>query len=427
MVKESGKKVAVVGMGIVSSIGDNISSFTRSLKNGISGITGLAEREGPELSVDIGAEINRFSFSDGLSRYPDLPEELLQKAKSCARRSPFPVQASVLSALEAWQDSRMFAQKNDPERLGVIVAGESTTQNYRYGLHAGFATDPEYLSPRYALQFLDSHQVGVLSEIFNIEGEGFVVGGASASGNVGLIKAVQLIQSGFVDTCLVAGIVADLSPIELQGFVNIGAMVGKNKFQSPDQASRPFDAGHAGFVYGQASACVILQSCDVAESKGAVIRSRVLGCALKLDGVSTSEPNVEGEAAAMNRALRRAGVSAHEIDYLNAHGSSSPLGDSTEVEAIKRVFKNHVSELWVNSTKGLTGHCLYSAGVVEFIASVLQMEGGFIHPNRNLDNPIDQDLRFSGATFERDNVELAMSNSFGFGGINSSIVFQNHR
>ncbi|NOX92983.1 MAG: beta-ketoacyl-ACP synthase [Gammaproteobacteria bacterium] len=425
MLKETGREVAVIGMGIVCSIGNNVPDFQQSLKDGVSGITWLANRTGPKLSVDIGAEIKEFSFLDRLDHYSDLPAELLQKARRCAQRSPFSIQTSVLSALEAWQDSGMFARENNPERLGVIVTGESTTQNYRYGLHADFEADPEYLSPRYALQFLDSNQVGVLSEILTIKGEGFVVGGASASGNVGIIKAVQLIQSGIVDTCLVTGVVADLSPIELQGFVNIGAMVRENKFQTPDKASRPFDAQHAGFVYGQASACVVLQSCDVATKGKALVRAKILGAAMNLDGVSTTEPNVAGEAGAMKAALHRAGISASDIHYLNAHGSSSPLGDNTEVEAIKQVFADHVSKLWVNSTKGLTGHCLYSAGVVELIASVLQMEGEFIHPNKNLEDPIDDDLRFSGAMFERDRIEFAMSNSFGFGGINSSIVFQN--
>jgi len=425
MVQALNRNVAIVGMGVVCSIGDNISEFERSLKRGISGVSWLASRKGPKLSVDIGAEIDSFSFLERLSDYSDLPVDLLKKARRCAQRLPFPIQMSVLSALEAWQDAQMFAEENDAERLGVIVAGESTTQNYRYGLQADFEANPEYLSPRYALQFLESNQVGVLSEILNIKGEGFVVGGASASGNVAIIKAVQLIQSGIVDTCLVTGVVADLSPIELQGFVNIGAMVGKNEFQTPDQVSRPFDTQHAGFVYGQASASVVLQSCDIATAKGAVIRSKILGTALNLDGVSTTEPSVTGEAGAMNAALRRGGIAADEVDYLNAHGSSSPLGDNTEVKAIKSVFKNHASKLWVNSTKGLTGHCLYSAGVVELIASVLQMEGEFIHPNKNLENPIDHDIRFSGKTFEKGKIELAMSNSFGFGGINSSIIFQN--
>ncbi|NOZ52782.1 MAG: beta-ketoacyl-ACP synthase [Gammaproteobacteria bacterium] len=425
MLKEPGNEVAIIGMGIVCSIGDTVQDFKQSLKKGVSGITRLADRKGPKLSVDIGAEIEKFSFLDQFHHYSDLPVEVLKKAKQCAQRSPFSVQASVLPALEAWQDSGMFASEYNPERLGVVVAGESTTQNYRYGLQADFENAPEYLSPRYALQYLDSNQVGVLSEILTIKGEGFVVGGASASGNVGIIKAVQLIQLGIVDTCLVTGVVADLSPIELQGFVNIGAMVRENSFQTPSKASRPFDRQHAGFVYGQASACVVLQSCGVAIQRGSVVQAKILGAAMNLDGVSTTEPSITGEAGAMNMALHRAGISASEINYLNAHGSSSPLGDVIEAKSIKQVFKDHVSTLWVNSTKGLTGHCLYSAGVVELIASVLQMEGEFIHPNKNLESPIDDDLRFSGATFEKEKIKFAMSNSFGFGGINSSIVLQN--
>jgi len=425
MVKAFSDKVGIVGMGIISSIGDDVLGFDQALKRGVSGVSTLKRRNGPELSVNIGAEIPDYSFIDRLYKCPDLPVEILRQAKKSAQRSTFPVQTSVLSALEAWRDSRLSTWDGDPERIGIVVAGESTTQNYRYGLHDSFKDNPEYLSPRYALQFLDTNQVGVLSEIFNIKGEGFVIGGASASGNVGIIKAAQMIQLGIVDTCLVVGVVADLSPVELQGFINIGAMGGKNKRLAPENASRPFDIQHDGFIYGQASACVVLESLEHAKARGVPIRSELLGGVIKLDGVSTSEPSVVGETNVMNSALLQSGVSASKIDYLNAHGSASPLGDSTEIEAIKRVFNDHVSRLWVNSTKGLTGHCLYSAGIVELIATVLQMEGDYIHPSKNLDEPIDNDIRFSGATAEKDKIAYAMSNSFGFGGINTSIVLKN--
>jgi len=414
----------VVGMGIVSSLGENKRRFSQALKDGESGITYLSDKKYAGLSVKIGAEIKKFSFIDRLQTYDGLAADVLDRARRCAQRSPFAIQTSVLSALEAWQEAGLRDRAMPPDRIGLIVAGENTTRSYQYELQARFEKTPEYLSPKYAVQYLDTNQVGVLSEILNIRGEGLVVGGASASGNVGIIKGMQLIQAGVVDACLVVGVVADLSPMEMQGFINIGAMGGKTSYDRPEKASRPFDAQHDGFIYGQASASVVLESVESAHRRDVPMQARILGGAINLHATSTSEPDVDGEACAMNTALVRGGITASDVDYLNAHGSSSPLGDDVEAKAINDVYKGHLSNLWINSTKGLTGHCLYSAGVVELISSIVQMQGGFIHPNKNLDSPIDKNLRFSGRTFVNEKTSTAMSNSFGFGGINSSLVFQ---
>jgi malonyl-ACP decarboxylase len=411
-------------MGIVSSIGHDIAAFTRSLADGKSGIGRLARQAIPALSMDIGAEIADFRFPSMLEKMPDLPEALLQSARHVARRSPFTVQASVASALQAWTQARLHAGEIPPQRIGLVIAGHNTTQNYQYGLFTDFQRNPEYLSPRYALQFMDSDQLGALSEIFGIKGEGFVVGGASASGNVGVIHGARLIQVGLVDACLVVGVVADPSPMEIQGFCNIGAMGGKGFHEHPEKACRPFDALHEGFVYGQASACLVLESGGSARNRNVPSLAQWLGGAINLHSTASAEPDIDAEASAMKAALRQGGLAAGEIDYVNTHGSSSPLGDSVEIEAIERVFGDHFPDVWLNATKGLTGHCLCSAGVVEIIASVIQMQHGFIHANINLDNPINSRARFCGATTVREQVRTAMSNSFGFGGINTSVVLR---
>jgi len=410
-------------MGIVSSIGHDVAAFARLLLEGRSGIGHITRETVPPLAVKIGAEIVDFSFSTTLRDMAGLPEALKDAASRLARREPFTIQTSVIAALQAWQQAGLHADNVPPKRIALVIAGHNTTQNYAYGLNAGFQSRPEYLTPRYAVQFMDSHQIGVLSEIFGIQGEGCVAGGASASGNVGIIQGMRLIQAGLADACLVVGVVADLSPMEVQGFHALGAMGAKQFRDAPEKACRPFDTRHEGFIHGQASACVVLEAGDVAAARGATSFAEILGGAINLHATASPQPDAGGEARAMRGALAQSGLAPDDIGYVNTHGTSSPLGDATEVRAIEQVFGTHFQHVWLNATKGLTGHCLNSAGVVELIATVVQMREGFLHPNANLENPI-QAARFVGATAVREHVDVAMSNAFGFGGINTSIVLR---
>jgi malonyl-ACP decarboxylase len=419
--------VLITGMGIVSSVGHDVAAFGRSLAAGKSGIRRVTRVSTPPLAVPIGAEIEGFSFQAALRTIPDLPDALRDAATRGARRAPFTVQTSVVAALQAWQQARLQEIAIPPERIALVVAGHNTTQSYQYELYPEFRENPEYLSPRYAVQVMDSNQIGVLSEILGLKGEGFVTGSASASGNVGVIHAARLIQAGLADACLVVGVAADLSPMEIQGFHVIGAMGGKKFRDQPEKACRPFDAQHEGFIYGQAAACLVLESLESADARGIPALAAMLGGAIRLHATASPQPDVDGEAEAMRAALRQSNVAATDVDYLNTHGTASPLGDSTEVAAIERVFGDHFPNVWLNATKGLTGHCLNSAGVVEVIATVIQMSQGFVHPNANLEVPIHDTARFCGATAVRQPIHVAMSNAFGFGGINTSIVLREVR
>ena len=417
-------KVGITGMGIVSSVGNDIPSFCKALKEGKSGIKYTKKPKEPNLSVNISAEIENFSFSELLGTFKNLPDQKLKQMKRLGQRAPFVIQTAIISAVEAWNNAQLFENLINPERVGLLIAGQNSTQNYQYNLIPKFRENPEYLSPRYALEYLETNQLGVLSELLNIQGEGFLVGGASATGNVGLIKGHQLIKAGIVDACLVVGTVADLSPMDIQGFINIGAMGGKKFQQHANKACRPFDTQHEGFIYGQACACVLLESTESALQRKVPVLAKIEGGSINLDANSSSNPNVKGELKAMEIALKQSGILASEIDYINTHGSSSPLGDVTEAEAISKLLGNHSPNVWLNATKGITGHCLYSAGVVEAIATVLQMNEGFLHPNKNLIEPIRDDLQFCDKKQINHKIEVALSNSFGFGGINTSIVLK---
>ncbi len=223
---------------------------------------------------------------------------------------------------------------------------------------------------------------------------------------------------------MVVGAMADISPMELQGFYNIGAMGGKRFQNQPEKSCRPFDKDHEGFIYGQSAGCLILESAESVIRRHAIAHAEILGGVLLLDGNRLSDSNEEGETRVMQAALKYSNNNIDQVDYINTHGSSSPLGDKVELKAIRNVFQDDVSRIWLNSTKSLTGHCLYSAGIIETIASVLQMENGYIHPNLNLDNPIDSECRLNGLKSVEADINIAMNNSFGFGGINSSIIIR---
>ena len=416
--------VLVTGIGIVSSIGLNCRRFSESLKAARSGIAFSKRAVQEGAPPFICAELPEISLEEIFAAHKNLPDALIAKARECSSRAPSHIKSAIASTLEAWHGAMLHERGIPEERVGIVVAGSNLTENYQYGLLDKFRKAPEYLSPRFALHHLDTDYVGILSEILSIHGEGFTAGGASASGNVGIIKGLQLLNLGELDACLVVGAQADLSPMELQGYRNIGAYGGKRFSSEPEKACRPFDKDHEGFIYGQASGCLILETYESASRRGAVALAEIAGGSIALAGNRFSDPSEEAEIRVMREAIARSGIRAEDIDYINTHGTSSPLGDDVEISAIKKVFDNNLSNVWINSTKGLTGHCLYSAGIVEAIATIVQMREGFLHANANLDNTIDDECRFCSAEKTAASVETALSNSFGFGGINTSLVIK---
>ncbi|MGI6668758.1 MAG: beta-ketoacyl synthase N-terminal-like domain-containing protein [Acetivibrionales bacterium] len=418
------KRVFVTGMGVVCSIGKNVKDFSASLKNGTSGIVKMEQLKGLPFGDVIGAPVRDFTLQKSLEGLRFLPENIISSAFRCAGRSPFTVQVSVSVALEAWEQSGLHRGGVDPERIGIIAAGHNISQRYHYEAYLKYGRELEYLNPRYPLHYMDTDHVGTISEILGIKGEGFTVGDASATGNAGILKGCQMIQIDSADVCMVVAPPADLSPLEVQGFYNMGAMGGRRFSDAPEKACRPFDRDHEGFIYGQGAGCLILESMESMQKRGGTALAEIQGASLVLDANRLSNPSVDGEARAMVKALNSAEIGPSDINYINAHGSSSPLGDEVELKAIKRVFEKELSNIWINSTKGLIGHCLYSAAVIEAIAVIIQMQEGFVHGNINLENPVDNDFLFVKSKYENASIEYALSNSFGFGGINTSIVLK---
>lgn len=416
------KAVAITGMGIISSLGEGVKSFRDALFQGQSFFSRLSY---PSLSFPvIAAGITDFSFSHALKNIADLTEERTRQLEKLARQATKPIQLAMIAALEAWQHAHLFQRPPENQAdIGIVVAAQNSTGRYQYDLHDSFIQNPDYLSPSYALHFMDSDYVGIISEMLKILGEGFTVGASSASGNVALLRMYQLIRDDWQKIGVVIGAAADLSPMELQAFHNIGALGGHHYADKPNQACRPFDEAHEGFIFGQASACIILESIESAHRRQSPILGYMLGGSLCLDANHLSNPQQIGEERVMRQALKRADVKIEDINYINTHGTSAPVGDQTEIDAIENLLGKHSSSVMINSTKSITGHCLWAAGVVEALATIIQLRDGFVHPTLNLEHPITSKSQLVAGQSKPWKIQTALSNGFGFGGINTSLVF----
>jgi malonyl-ACP decarboxylase len=404
-------------MGVICSVALAVPDFVRALREGRCGITHLPVSE--KQTVQIGALIQDFRWRDYLNVLETEEPVLCARARKVLNNTTDSTRLSACAAIQAFGRAQLGEREEPGMDCGIIVAGSNLSQDYIVENWTRFQ-ETGHANPRYALSFSDSNQLGCLSEILAIRGPGLTVGAAAASGNAALFQAFHWIRSGIVQRCVVVGACAPFSVLEREAFAAIGAACCGKWRNDPAQACRPFDEAHEGFVWGQGSACVVLESAN--RERDHLVSGEIAGASLLLDGNHLPEPTVEGEICAMKNALASAGLGPEHIGYVNSHGTSSVLGDRIECAAIKSVFRDHIASVWINSTKSLTGHCFSASGVIELIASVLQLNHGFAHPNRNLDHPIDQELRFVGDSPEPITAEYALSNGFGFGGINSTVV-----
>lgn len=409
--------VLVTGMGVVGPFGAGVASFERALREG----TGPFTVTSPAISTRAGyveARVPGAVFEaafGGKGRSGDAPP----RVRKLGARAPLVVRAALLAAAEALRPAGAALQG---ERTGVVIGGQNLTHAFEEEARPAFEREPAYVSASAALRALDTDVLGCVSEAFELRGEGMCVAGASASGNVAIIQGARLVRGGHADACLVVGALAELSLYQMQTFAGVGALGGEHFLDAPRLACRPFDRRHAGFIPGQGSAAILLESAASARERGAEVLGRVLGGGIVLDASSGSSPSLAGEVAAMRRALADARIRAGDVGYVNAHGTGTPLGDEVELQAIAEVLGDRCAEVPVNSTKVVTGHCLWAAGVVEAVATLVQMRGGFVHGNYNLDDPVETPCKLVGRAGEAADIDIALSNSFGFGGINTSVV-----
>lgn len=415
--------VAVTGMGIYSSIGCGIKAFSKSLFSGNSNFTYVSPGEDLPSHIGIRSVCN-FNFLNECKMLSSIDSERTEHAFKMLRHRGKAIQSVSLAAIEAWKNAWLDDSRPEGIRTGLVVAGSNLTMEGAYAAHTKYNEMPMYMSPRYALQFMDTDYAGVLSELFEITGEILTVGGASASGNSAVIKALQMLELGVADICMVVAPMTVLSNPEWVSFANLGALGGTHYVDHPEAACRPFDHAHEGFISGETSVCVILETMESLKKRCGKAQAMLVGGAITADGNHLSNPSKDGELRAMRMALESAGMTINDIDYINAHCTSTPIGDEIETAAIIELLEEHAERVWVNSTKSITGHGLFSAGLIEMVAAIIELDAGKLHPNLNLETPITNQLRFCPShTIDADFCTV-MSNSFGFGGINTSIILK---
>jgi 3-oxoacyl-(acyl-carrier-protein) synthase len=414
------RAVAVTGLGIVSVLGESVADFRQALMSGRSGITRWRAMD-ERIYSKIGGDMSAFDASQHLARVgSSYPKALTQAALKLLRATPLSGRMTACAALQAFVDS---GGDFVPERCAHVLAGHNVTSNYiveNVKVHVG---EPEFIDALFGFMALDTDVLSVVSELLTLKGPSFTVGGACASGNLGILTGLDILRSGRADVVVVSGGSADLDPVTLQGWAMIDALTIRSYNERPELASRPFDSKREGFVPSEGAAAVVLETMQHARKRGAKIHATILGASSASDASRLTKPNRDGQVRAMKAALLDAGVDRDRVDYVNAHATSTQLGDQVETEAIKEVLGARAYKIPVNSTKSMVGHCLTAAGVVELVATILEIEGKFVHPTINQEEKDPAlDLDYVPNVSRDHKIEIAVSNSFGFGGINSCVV-----
>ncbi|MBB1242381.1 polyketide beta-ketoacyl:ACP synthase [Streptomyces durbertensis] len=421
------RPVAITGAAVLGPLGERLEDFTAALLAGRSAVSLTATGPpGPAAEPPPLAALRDFTVAGWAERHlADLPETagLLRRVVG---RAALPAQTGACVALRAVLDAGLPLGPGGEawgERTALIVAGGGLALAHQARNVLGHHLSPGRVRPSYALTHLDVDVVGAASEVCGVRGEGWAVGGASASGTAALIQGARAVAAGWVERALVVAPVAELSPAETEAFRRSGAMADESWRDEPTRMCRPFDRDRQGFVRGEGAAAVLLELPDAARSRGVEVLAEVAGAGQRLDARRGTEPDRGGQVAAMRAALDSAGLAPGDVDYVNAHGTGSVVGDAVEAAALLEVF-GAASPPLVNSTKPLTGHCLTAAGLVEAVAVVGQLRSGACHPSPNVDHPMEPALSLVGPGAVHSRPRTAVSNSFAFGGVNTSVVLR---
>ncbi|MGN6152099.1 MAG: beta-ketoacyl synthase N-terminal-like domain-containing protein [Lysobacteraceae bacterium] len=408
-------RFVVDGIGVTASIGQGRDAFAAALLAGEHRFAPMRRpgRQRPDTGEAdapfIGAEIDALRIPEAI------PASKLRNASWSA-------QVAVATLHEAWHDAGLDAV--DPTRIGLVVGGSNVQQRELAQQMLKYQDNVAFLRPTYAMSFMDTDLCGLCSETFGIRGLAMTVGGASASGQLATIQAIEAVRSGQVDVCIALGALMDLSFYECQAFRSLGAMGSDRYAHDPALACRPFDRDRDGFIFGEACGAVVIRREGTPRPDGTPPYAALTGWGTAWDANRNPNPSLEGESTVIRKALAMSGLDAGAIDYVNPHGTASRVGDETELAALRACGLDGAR---INATKSLVGHGLSAAGLVELIAILLQMRAGRLHPTRNLENPIDDRFRWVGASPVDHAVEHALNMSMGFGGINTAVCLQRCR
>lgn len=406
------KRIVITGMGVVSCFGNDVDIYYKSLLEGKSGVSPITEFPCEEFPTRIAASIKNFD-----------PGEYIDKKQ--ARRIDKNIAYTIVAGKKALEasgiDPANCAQLNK-NRCGIIVgSGMGGMAVFCEGVQTLLQKGQRWVSPFFVPYILTNMGGAMLAMDLDFLGPNYSISTACATGNNAIIAAANHIIKGDADLMICGGSEAAIIPMGMAGFNACKALSQRN--DQPEKASRPWDRGRDGFVIGEGAGILILESLEHAQARGAPILAEFLGGGVSCDAYHITEPRPDGEGVALcvRNALAEAGIHPEEVNYINAHGTSTPVGDMTEVRAIKKVFKEP-SKIAMNSTKSMIGHSLGAAGGLEAVVTVKAIKEGMIHPSINLEDP-EPDLDFHiPRKAERRAVNVAISNSFGFGGHNATIV-----
>lgn len=400
-------------MGAVTPIGNDVPTFWRNLVAGRSGISRIDAFDVSQYPVQIAGQVR--DFDPG--QYVD-PRE--------ARRLDRYAQFAVAAAVQAVRDAGLEITPENGERVGVYIGSgvggiHTLLENYRTLLERG----PRRVSPTVVPMMIANMAAGQVSILFGAKGPNLAPVSACATGTHAIGDSYKLIQRGAADVMIAGGSEAAIVDLALAGFSNAKALSTRN--DEPERASRPFDAERDGFVMSEGAGVVVLESLEHAKARGARIYAEIIGYGMSGDAYHIVAPEPEGNGAfrAMREALADAGIRPEDVDYINAHGTSTDLGDKLETLAIKKAFGDHARKVAISSNKSMIGHLLGAAGAVEAIATILTIQDGVIPPTMNLEHPDPEcDLDYVPNVAREAPVRVAISNSFGFGGHNATIVLR---
>ena len=410
------KRVVVTGLGALTPIGNNIGDFWQGLASGKSGGAPITYYDTSKSKTKFACELKNFDISDFLDR------------KEHRRMDRF-TQYAMVSTEEAINDSGLDLDSIDKLRVGVIwgsgIGGIETFQNEILNFAAGDGT-PRF-NPFFIPKIIGDIAPGHISIKYGFMGPNYATVSACASSANALIDSLNYIRLGYCDIIVAGGSEAGVNIAGMAGFNAMRALSTRN--DSPSTASRPFDATRDGFVLGEGSGTLILEEHEHAKARGAKIYAELIGAGLSCDAYHITAPHPEGSGvkAVIRNCLNDAKIKANEVDAINTHGTSTPLGDVAELKAISNVFGEHAPNININSTKSMTGHMLGASGAIEAISVILSIQNKLVPPtinHNNIDENINQNLNLTLNTAQNREINIAMSNTFGFGGHNACVLFK---
>ncbi|MFO7601060.1 MAG: beta-ketoacyl-ACP synthase II [Candidatus Desulfacyla sp.] len=407
------RRVVVTGLGMVTPLGTGVEKSWEAACSGTSGIAPITKFDATAFTSQIAGEVKDFR-----------PQDFMDKQE--IRRFDIFIHYAIASARMAMEDAKLKIDADNCYRVGVVtgtgLGGLSTLEHYHSVL---LEKGPKRINPFFIPGIIANMVPGQIAIEFGVKGPNLSIETACAASAHAVGESFRMIRDGISDAMITGGAEAVITPLALGGFCSMRALSTRN--DAPEKASRPFDLDRDGFIMGEGAGILVLEELESARQRGATIYAEVVGYGLTGDAYHVSAPDPEGEGAiqCMRMALDFAGLRPEEIDYINAHGTSTKLNDLSENKAIKAVFEEHAYKLCISSTKSVTGHLLGGAGGVEAIFMALTLKNGIIPPTMNYETPDPEcDLDYVPNVARKADVKLAMSNSFGFGGTNASLIFK---